>query len=561
MKKDQLNLWNQFVEFFEKLFSPEGFPARWHCGLWTDFHGWFYIFSDLAIWCSYMVIPYFVLRLLWQKRGIPVPGILWFFSAFIMLCGLTHMMDVIMFWYPVYRLNALVRFLTAVFSWATVIALFNFFPFIMSLKTGKEYNKELDERKKAQEALQQSNAKLEHEIEERKKTEQELIISKRTADQSNQLKDAFLANMSHEIRTPMNAIIGFADILGKRKLGEQEMDFVETIKSSGSDLLVIINDILDLSKIESGLMVFEEQPISIQNLFHSLSALLAQKAKEKNIELTFICDKDIPDTLQGDPTRLTQILMNLVNNAIKFTVKGSVNVFVNIIKNEDELSVLKFSVKDTGIGIQEDKMEHIFDRFRQAESNTTRKYGGTGLGLSITKQLIELQGGTLSVTSKVNSGSEFIFTLPFKNANGRQQLVQKGNRQNLNLAELSKLKILLVEDNLINIKFVSALFLQNGMKTEIAETGKEAIEKVKNNLFDIVLMDIEMHGMNGYEATTIIRKDLKSNIPIIAMTAHAMTGEREKCMQFGMNDYVSKPIDPDLLFEKMHHLTIAPFEG
>jgi len=395
-----------------------------------------------------------------------------------------------------------------------------------------------------------------------KLTEEALVKAKTAAEKANSLKDQFLANMSHEIRTPMNAIIGFTDLLRKKKLGEQELDYVETIKASGNNLLVIINDILDISKIDAGMMVFEEYPMSIKGIFHSLNAMLAQKAKEKKLALKFDFGKDIPPTLLGDPTRLTQILMNLGGNAIKFTEKGNVDVFAKIIEDDKEKCKIEFTVKDTGIGIAEDKLGQLFNRFQQVEDQIARKYGGTGLGLAIAKKLIELQGGTITVKSEINVGSVFTFMLPFKKAKSGQVVVKENEDGKFNLAELSKLKILLVEDNPLNIKLVLSLFSENGLKTDVAEDGKEAVEKVKNNKYDIVLMDIEMPEMNGYDATKIIRNEIKSDVVIIAMTAHAMAGEKEKCLKQGMNGYVSKPVDANVLFEKMYSLTrIETFKG
>jgi len=411
-------------------------------------------------------------------------------------------------------------------------------------------------------------------ITDQKRFENELIEAKSSAERATQkanestkLKEAFLANMSHEIRTPMNAIIGFSDILSKRKMGDQEREYVKIIKSAGENLLTIINDILDISKIEAGMMTFEENNFSVKEIFRSLHEMLMGKAKEKNLELLFICDKDVPDILLGDQTRLTQIIINLTGNAIKFTQKGKVQVTVKVLKNDsnnyqDKNIVLEFSILDTGIGIPQDKLENIFKRFQQAESHTTRKYGGTGLGLSIAKQLVELQGGTLSVKSELKVGSEFSFCIPYKKSLQRQ-VTQEVAEKKYNMEDLSKLKILLVEDNQLNVKLISSLFSENNLKLEEAGNGKVCITKLKENngstsptaCFDIILMDMEMPGMNGYEATTIIRKELKNNIPIIAMTANAMAGEREKCLSLGMNDYISKPINANLLFEKMYDLT------
>ena len=390
--------------------------------------------------------------------------------------------------------------------------------------------------------------------------------AKEKAEESTKLKEAFLANMSHEIRTPMNAIIGFSDILSKGKLKEKEKEYVRIIKSAGENLLTIINDILDISKIEAGMMTFEEHTFSVKEIFKSLNVMMMGKAKEKNLELVFSCDKDVPEVLLGDPTRLTQIIINLTGNAIKFTQKGSIQVHAEVLKNnpassvdfhknENENILLEFSVKDTGIGIPPNKLENIFERFRQAESHTTRKYGGTGLGLSIAKQLVELQGGTLFVKSELNAGSVFSFRIPYKKTTEALHAPEIMGK-NYNMKELCKLNILLVEDNRLNVLLILSLFSEYNLKLQVAENGSVGIEKLKENKFDIILMDMEMPVMNGYEAATFIRKELKNKIPIIAMTAHAMAGEKERCLSLGMNDYISKPINANLLFEKMYNLTI-----
>jgi len=407
-------------------------------------------------------------------------------------------------------------------------------------------------------------------ITEQKLFENELIEAKskaekatKIAEESNKLKESFLANMSHEIRTPMNAIIGFSDILYKRKLGVQEKEFVSIIKTAGVNLLTIINDILDISKIEAGMMTFEKNHFSIQETFKSLKVMLLQKAKEKNLELIFSCDENMPDTLLGDQTRLTQIIINLVGNAIKFTNNGSVKVHGKANKIDTINVLIEFSISDTGIGIPENKLTTIFERFHQAESHTTRKYGGTGLGLSIAKQLIELQGGTLSVKSEQNVGSVFTFFIPYEKSTSTP-LPLEVEETKYNLKELSKLKILLAEDNQLNVMLIKNLFSENNLKLQTAENGKECIELLKTNtglteytkVFDIILMDMQMPVMNGYEAVSFIRNELKNNIPIIAMTANAMAGEREKCLNLGMDDYISKPIDATELFDKIYDLTL-----
>lgn len=391
-----------------------------------------------------------------------------------------------------------------------------------------------------------------------KETEKELRDAKKTAEESSMLKEMFLANMSHEIRTPMNAVIGFTDLLMKRNLPEEEMGYIRMIKTSGENLLRIINDILDISKIESGLMAFESHPIDIRALFASIQVMFTQKAKEKNIGLAFHDDPNIPSTVMGDPTRLTQIIINLLGNSLKFTREGHVEVSAKLVGKEEDTVQIEFTVKDTGIGIPAEKLNTVFERFTQAEKHTTRKYGGTGLGLNIVKQLIELQGGSIVVNSTEGQGSEFKCVLSFSTVveSAPVHSIHSKKYKESDYEQLKTLKILVVEDSPINVKFIFALFDNYGITADHAENGKVAVERLASQSYDIILMDIEMPEMNGYETTTYIRETLKSSVPIIAMTAHTMAGESEKCIQLGMNAYVSKPIREDLLFSKMIHVGI-----
>ena len=306
----------------------------------------------------------------------------------------------------------------------------------------------VDLYKKNQELLIQKEEmeRLINDITTQKRIENELIEGKNNAERATQkaeesanLKGAFLANMSHEIRTPMNAIIVFSDLLYKRKLGDQEKEYVKIIKSAGENLLTIIDDILDMSKIEAGMMAFEENHFSIKEAFKSLQVILMGKAKEKNIELLFSCDDDVPDVLLGDRMRLTQIIVNLTGNAIKFTEKGKVQVHTKVHELTDENILIEFSIKDTGIGIAHDKLKQIFERFRQIDPHITREYGGTGLGLSIAKQLVELQGGTLSVKSELKMGSVFSFCIPYKKST-QIQVKHAMVENKYNMKDLIKIK-------------------------------------------------------------------------------------------------------------------------
>jgi len=383
-----------------------------------------------------------------------------------------------------------------------------------------------------------------------KLVERELRHAKVKAEESSILKETFLANMSHEIRTPMNAIIGFTDILQKMNKYGPEREYLDIIRLSGENLLHLINDILDISKIEAGMITFEETPFHLSQIMHGVKSTLVHKAKLKDISLMVKTDGAIPDTVSGDPNRLTQILTNLIDNAIKFTHKGSVEVNAKLVKETQDACTVLFSVKDTGIGIAPEKLELIFERFQQAERNTTRKYGGTGLGLSIARQLVNKQGGKMEIKSTANVGTEFSFTLPFHTSIAA--LVPAAHKRNIDLSELSHKNILLAEDNSLNVKLMLFLFAEHNIQVDVVENGLLAVEKVRNGNYDLILMDVEMPEMNGYEATAVIRNELHNPIPIIAMTAHAMSGEREKCLAAGMTDYISKPVSAQLLFEKVY---------
>ncbi len=387
-------------------------------------------------------------------------------------------------------------------------------------------------------------------ITERKELEQELRAAKETAEKSVIAKEHFLSNMSHEIRTPMNAVLGFTDLLIDTPLNTEQKDFVEAIQTSGKNLMSIINDILDYSKIEAGMMTIEQVPMSVRSIFSSLSVLFNQK--KTDIALSFTTDPAIPENLSGDPTRLTQIIINLVSNAIKFTEKGSVKVAAVLEKKIDQVAHVRFTVTDTGIGIAEDKIDAVFERFNQATNDTTRKYGGTGLGLSIVKRLVELQGGSIHLRSALGVGSVFDFTLPLTEQSGEATKDLQANTIHSTPSEKKKLHILLVEDNVINQKLAEKHLTNFGYTLDIAGNGKIALGKLQQATYDLILMDMQMPEMDGYEAAIAIRKQLKLTLPIIAMTAHAMSGEKEKCLAIGMNDYISKPFKAADLYQKIN---------
>lgn len=377
------------------------------------------------------------------------------------------------------------------------------------------------------------------------------------AEDAVKAKQQFLSNMSHEIRTPMNAIIGFTKVILKTELNVKQKEYLNAIKQSGDALIVLINDILDLAKVDAGKMSFEEIPFKLESSISAMIHLFEAKIEEKNLRLIKDYDKTIPEVLLGDPVRLHQIILNLVSNAVKFTGCGSITIAVKMLQLYDEKAIVEFAVTDTGIGISESKLESIFENFQQASSGTSRLYGGTGLGLAIVKQLVEAQGGTIAVESAMDTGSTFRFCLPFKKTTDSAET----DAELLELdTELKHIKVLVAEDMALNQLLMKTLLDDFGFERDIAANGKIAVEKLAKKDYDIVLMDLQMPEMNGFEATEYIRNTMQSNIPIIALTADVTTVDLAKCKAVGMNDYIAKPVDERILYSKIIGLVKKPVQ-
>jgi PAS domain S-box-containing protein len=385
---------------------------------------------------------------------------------------------------------------------------------------------------------------------ERKDAEEQLVLAKEKAEKASLAKAQFLSTMSHEIRTPMNAVIGISHILLQENPRPEQVENLNALKFSAQNLLALINDILDFSKIESGKIELEAASFDVKDLLNGLQHSFSFKAQEKGIAFNIQHGNNLPALLVGDPTRLSQVLNNLVSNAVKFTDKGSVTLSLNILELLEEKITIQFEVTDTGIGIPEDKRESIFNAFIQANADTTRKYGGTGLGLSITKKLLEIMGSQIFIDSSPGKGTRFYFTLSFFIDKEKLKVKKPANNQTVNYDKLENTKVLLAEDNAMNV-MVARKFLEKwGFTVEVAENGKIAVDKAKTTKYDLVLMDLQMPVLDGYEATKAIKASNK-NLPIVALTASAVLEIQERVMSAGMDDFITKPFNPDELYRKI----------
>ncbi len=375
--------------------------------------------------------------------------------------------------------------------------------------------------------------------------------SHESAKEASKAKEMFLANMSHEIRTPLNGIIGMVRQLSKEDLNKTQNQYVENTHRASQHLLSIVNNILDITKIETGEMNIDSNVFSISTLLNDVSSVLSFQAEKKNIKFELFIDSNVNDILKGDKARIQQILTNVTGNAIKFTSYGKVRVECKSILNINDCQHIEFKIIDTGIGMKEDYVKKIFDKFQQEDSSTSRNYGGSGLGLFITKKLVDLMNGDVTVNSKKGEGTVFNIVIPMEI--DRLQEEPKISNINPDHNENRKLNILLVEDNQMNRLVAINTLKLIAYNIDEADNGKKAVDLVKKNNYDLILMDIQMPVMNGMEATNLIRNELKDNTPIIALSANAFKSEIDSCLQLGMSDYITKPFDEDSLLQSIHN--------
>jgi PAS domain S-box-containing protein len=399
--------------------------------------------------------------------------------------------------------------------------------------------RDVTERKRVETEIQRYAREL-------KQKNQALVAALAAARESTELKSRFLANMSHEIRTPMNGIIGMIDLLLTTKLNIEQQEYADSVRLSANSLLVVINDILDISRIEAGKLELDCVSFDLKTLVEEAVSPLAVTANSKGIRLQCDVARGIPNCVFGDPARIRQVITNLVGNAVKFTDEGRVIVTVGISEATAETVSIQVAVKDTGIGIPDDQCARLFHRFSQADNSSKRKHGGSGLGLAISRELVELMGGRIGVETEAGKGSMFWFTLTLPTERLHTPLLSEQSEDVFDLpAKPATKRILVAEDNEVNRRIALRILEKSGFEAEAVGNGRLALEALKKDHYDLVLMDVQMPDMDGFETTTAIRKldTAVREIPIIAMTANAMSGDRERCIASGMDDYISKPVN------------------
>jgi signal transduction histidine kinase len=553
--------------FLSRLFDTEGFPQRWYCGSgWADEPGlgWLHIVSDLAIFAAYTAIPLVIAFFVLRRKDVPFPRIFWLFVAFIFACGTTHLIEAIIFWHPVYRLAGVVKLLTAVASWSTVVALAFVAPKALRLpglaKLNTELSREVEERKRTEAALRESERQLKVKEAER----EELLASERAArgdaERANRLKDEFLSVVSHELRTPLSSMLGYAQLIRSGAVEPKDLpESLAAIERNGRAQVQIIDDLLDMSRIISGKIRLDVRSLHVADVVETALNTIRPAAEAKGIHLQQVLDPRTGPVL-GDFDRLQQVLWNLLSNAVKFTPKGGrIQVSLERVNSHIELTVA-----DNGQGIPPDFLPFIFDRFSQAEGAVSRRHGGLGLGLAIVKQLVDLHGGSVRAQSPgENQGSTFTVHLPLQIHPSEEPdrfhpRAEMGGGDAFVPPDLGGVKALVVDDEPDARDVVRRLLTYRNAEVATAASADEALSLLLKFQPNVLISDIGMPGTDGYQFIQEVRSRSAAEggeVPAIALTAFARSTDRRKAMMSGYQSHVTKPIDASELLAVVAMLT------
>jgi len=534
------------IDFLRHLFSTEGFPPRWQCGTWSEGHGWLHIISDILVFGAYAAIPlglwYFLVT---KKHQVQFSLLLVLFGAFILSCGFTHLIEATLFWQPWYRLSGLMKLVTAGVSWVTVVAMFRVLPRALTLP-----------------GLEELNTQLRFEVEQRRQAEAErekLLTLERAAreeaEHASRMKEDFVATLSHELRTPLNAILGYATLMREEDVGNEELlKKIEVIERNALAQKRLIEDLLDTHRIIAGKLRLDVQSVDLGDLIESALDTLRPSAMSKAVRLVKMA-RGSEVSVRGDPSRLQQVIWNLINNAIKFTPSGGrVTVALERVNSHVEICVT-----DTGIGIDPEELATIFERFKQVESSSTRRYGGLGLGLAISKSLVEMHGGSILATSRgLGQGSSFCVSLPLPalhagerdHPDRRHPLTsppRSATQAMPAMPRLEGLKLLIIDDDADSRELLKLALSQAGATVQAATCAADALEAAAASPFDVIISDIGMPEMDGLEMMTRLRSNTDARncqTPAVALTAFAATDDRKRALLAGFDTFLSKPVDP-----------------